>query len=184
MHIQLQSRNRPAEVVTNTNPHMIHYINSTNRIINLHVKVIAVKHFLVTRLASQIELPKFIQRTGNTAYNLAVRDEGQYLSCRALCLPVSVWHVSALGHQKIPHLAMWRCVLRYRITQNKAKPYGARNWTIFSNALPGLMQSVRGLTAGMRGRFQSNSWWDLRQTEWQCDKCLSVNLRFSLVVSS
>jgi hypothetical protein len=88
VHIQLQSRNGPAKVVTNTNPHMIHYINSTNRIINLHIKVIAVKHFLVTRLASQIELHKFIQRKGNTAYSLAVRDQGHYLSCRALCLPL------------------------------------------------------------------------------------------------
>jgi len=89
MHIQLQSRNVPAEVVTNINSHMIHYINSTNRIINLQIKVTAVKHFLVTRLASQIEEPKFIQWTRKTAYSLGVRDKGQYLYCRALCLPVS-----------------------------------------------------------------------------------------------
>jgi len=90
----------------NINSHMIHYIHSANRIINLHIKVMAVKHFLITRLASQIELPKFIQRAGKTVCSLAVRDQGQYLSCRPLCLPVSGGHMSALGHQKIPHLTM------------------------------------------------------------------------------
>jgi len=64
----------------------------------------AVKHCLITRLASQIELPKFIQRTRKTACSLDVRDQGQYLSCRPLCLHGG--HVSALGHLKIPHLAM------------------------------------------------------------------------------
>jgi hypothetical protein len=89
MQIPFQSRNGPAEVITNFNSHMIHYKISTNLVINLHIKVIAVKRFLVTRLASQIELPKFIQRTGNNAYSLAVRGQALYLSCRALCLPVS-----------------------------------------------------------------------------------------------
>jgi len=73
---------------------MIHYTNSTNHIINLNIKVIAAKHFLITRLASQIELLKFVQRTGRTAYSLAVRyrdstspaEPSVYLSVDDTCL--------------------------------------------------------------------------------------------------